>query len=255
MRRFTTLMLAATMAVFGLAGCGDDGDDTATTTTTTTEQPDEAAAYCEKSAAIDEGEGPPGEDQIRELIEVAPPEIRPDVELFGERFIEEGVNAFGDPEIEQAVERVEEWEKENCPGAAERQEEDDEEEAQPQTPDPDATQVAVTARDFEFQISGEVPAGKVAFVMTNEGDTPHEMGLVKFKEGTTVQQAEQSLEDGTVFELVDEELGESSVAQPGEEAVLNAELSPGVYGMACFVDEPDGVEHFFKGMRTVFEVS
>lgn len=45
------------------------------------------------------------------------------------------------------------------------------------------------------------------------------------------------------------------MAQPGEEAVLNAELTPGVYGMACFVDEPDGIEHFFKGMRTVFEVS
>lgn len=124
MQRFKTLVAVAAVGILAVAACGDDAEDTGTTTTTTTtstteaEQPDEEAlAYCERSAELDEAGGPPNEQQIRELNELAPPEIRPDVELFGERFIQEGVNAFGDPEVAEAVDRVEQWEQENCPGA------------------------------------------------------------------------------------------------------------------------------------------
>ncbi len=127
MQRFKTLLAVATVGILAVVACGDDAEDTATTTTTTTtteaEQPDEAAlAYCERSAELDEAGGPPNEQQIRELSELAPPEIRPDVELFGERFIQDGVNAFGDPEVAEAVDRIEEWEQENCPGAGDDEE-------------------------------------------------------------------------------------------------------------------------------------
>ena len=196
MRRFTTLTAAAILGILGLAGCGDDADEAATTTTaeaTTTseaEQPDEASqVYCERSAEIDEQEGPPNEEQLQGLSEAAPPEIKADVDLVAERFLEQGLNAFEDPEVGEAIGRIEAFEEANCPGAADDEEE---EAAAPQEPDPNATQVAVTATD----------AGQVAFVMTNEGDVPHEMGILKFKEGTTVEAAEQSFEDGNVQELV-----------------------------------------------------
>ncbi|MBW3549016.1 MAG: cupredoxin domain-containing protein [Actinobacteria bacterium] len=156
----------------------------------------------------------------------------------------------------EAVERIETWEAENCPGAGgDEEEEEEEEQAAPQTPDPDATRVAVTATDFQFAIEGDVPAEKVAFVMTNEGQVPHHMAILKLKEGTTAEQADRSFQDATVPELVEKEVGQSSNAAPGEDAVINAELEPGPYLMFCFVDEPDGVPHAFKGMRTVFEVS
>ncbi len=256
MQRFRTLIAVATLGILAVAACGDDTEETTTTTTSTTEaeQTDEAAlAYCERSAQLDEQEGPPTPEQLQGLSEVAPEEIKEDVDLVVEKFGEQGMNAFGDPEVNQAIGRVEDWEKDNCPGAGDDEEE--EEEAAPQTPDPDATQVAVTATDFEFAIEGQVPAEKVAFVMTNEGQAPHHMSILKFKEGTTAEQAEAAFEDGSVPALVEDEVGQSSDAAPGEEAVVNTELEPGLYGMACFVDEPDGVPHFFKGMRTVFEVS
>ncbi|MBW3576017.1 MAG: hypothetical protein KY450_14490 [Actinobacteria bacterium] len=260
MRRFRTLIAVATVGIFAVAACGNDTDEAATTTTSSTtstteaEQADEATlAYCEASAELDEQEGPPTPEQLQGLSEVAPDEIKEDVDLVVEKLGEQGMNAFGDPEVTEAIGRVEDWEADNCPGAAAGEEE--EEEAAPQTPDPDATQVAVTATDFEFAIEGDVPAEKVAFVMTNEGEVPHHMSILKFKEGTTAEQAEQAFEDGSVPQLVEEEIGQSSDAAPGEDAVVNAELEPGVYGMGCFVDEPDGVPHFFKGMRVVFEVS
>jgi hypothetical protein len=57
------------------------------------------------------------------------------------------------------------------------------------------------------------------------------------------------------FGAVEDELGTSSTADPGEEAVLNADLEPGVYGIACFIEsEEDGVPHFFKGMAEAFSV-
>jgi hypothetical protein len=255
-------MAAATIGVFAVAACGNDAEETTTTTTTTTtteaEQTDEAAvAYCERSADLPE-DGLPSEEQLQGLVEVAPEEIKEDVELAAQGITQRGFDALADPDVSQAIGNIESWEEENCPGAGggeEEEQEEEEEAAPPQTPDPDATQVAVTATDFEFAIDGEVPQGKVAFVMTNEGDAPHHMSILKLKEGTTAEQAERAFQDATIPELIEGEVGQSSDAAPGEEAVVNAELTPGLYLMACFVDEPDGVPHAFKGMRTVFEVS
>lgn len=264
MRRFKALMAVATVGILSLGACGDNAadnaDDTTTTTSSTTsttqaEQTDEAAlAYCEASAELDNQEGTPTEEQLGELSQLAPEEIKEDIDLVTERFVAEGMNAFGDPEVNEAIGRIEEWEQQNCPGADD-QGQDEEAAAPPQTPDPDATRVEVTATDFAFAIDGDVPAEKVAFVMTNEGEVPHNMSILKFKEGTTKEVAEAAFEDGSVPALIEEEVGESSDAATGEQAVINAELTPGLYGMACFIDEPDGVPHFFKGMRTVFEVS
>jgi hypothetical protein len=262
MRRFRTVIAVATVGFFSLAACGNDTEETTTTTSSTTtteaEQPDEAAlAYCERTAELPEDELP-SEEQLQGLVEVAPAEIKEDLELATQGITQRGFDAFADPDVAQAIGNIESWEEENCPGAGggeDEEQEEEEEAAPPQTPDPDATQVAVTATDFEFAIDGEVPQGKVAFVMTNEGDAPHHMSILKFKEGTTAEQAEAAFQDGSVPALIEDEVGQSSDAASGEEAVVNAELTPGLYGMGCFVDEPDGVPHFFKGMRTVFEVS
>lgn len=258
MRPFRTLVAVATVGIFAVAACGTDADEPATTTTSTTEaeQTNEGAlAYCERAAEMDPN-ALPTEEQLRDLVDLAPPELKGDLEVTAEGITERGLDAFSDPNFAEAVERIETWEVENCPGAdGDEEQEEEEEEAAPQTPDPDATRVAVSATDFQFAIEGDVPAEKVAFVMTNEGEVPHHMGILKLKEGTTAEQADRSFQDATIPELIEEEVGQSSNAAPGEEAVINAELEPGLYLMACFVDEPDGVPHAFKGMRTVFEVS
>lgn len=120
--------------------------------------------------------------------------------------------------------------------------------------DPDAQQVAVVATDYAFDIP-EVTAGATALTMTNEGDEPHFMYVVKLKEGATVEQAmaaEQAGENPDAF--VEEEIGDSATAAPGMTAVINADLTPGTYAMLCFVSTPDGQPHVALGMAQEFTV-
>jgi uncharacterized cupredoxin-like copper-binding protein len=251
----------AAVALLGLVGCGDDDGDTTAGDDTTTTAPGEGdgdfevaaefVAYCEASAALDEQDGPPTEEQLIELRDEAPSEIEDDVDFVVERFLEEGMNAFADGDVNQAIERVEEWEAENCGRT------DDGEEPEPQEPEEGAAVVEITATEYAFEINDTVPAGRTALVMTNDGEEHHHLSIVRFVDGTTREQAEAAVEDGTIQDLVDEDAEDhqSSEAAPGEEAVLNLDLEPGLYGIACFVSAPDGAPHFFKGMFSVLEVS
>lgn len=120
--------------------------------------------------------------------------------------------------------------------------------------DPDAAQVAVVATDYAFEIP-DVGAGPTAFTMTNEGEEPHFMVIVKMKDGATVAEAlaaEQAGEDPEAF--VEEEVGDSITAPPGMTAVINADLTPGTYGMLCFVSTADGTPHVALGMAQEFTV-
>ena len=120
--------------------------------------------------------------------------------------------------------------------------------------DADAAQVAVTATDYAFEIP-DVTAGPTAFTMTNEGEEPHFMVIVKMKEGATVAEAleaEAAGEDPEAF--IEEDIGESTTAPPGMTAVVNADLTPGTYGMLCFVSTADGTPHAALGMAQEFVV-
>ncbi|MEX1162776.1 MAG: hypothetical protein WEB03_04275 [Nitriliruptor sp.] len=120
--------------------------------------------------------------------------------------------------------------------------------------DPDAAQVAVTATDYAFEI-GDVAAGPTAFTMTNEGEEPHFMYVVRLNEGATLEEAlaaEADGEDPDAF--IAEDVGESATVGGGGTAVLNADLEPGTYGMLCFIPSPDGQPHANLGMAEGFVV-
>ncbi len=122
--------------------------------------------------------------------------------------------------------------------------------------DPDAAQVAVTATDYAFALPDVVAAGPTAFTMTNEGEEPHFMFVVKLKEGATLAEAleaEAAGEDPEAF--LEEEVGDSTTAAPGMTAVLNADLTPGTYGIMCFISAEDGTPHAALGMAQEFTVS
>ncbi|HUF32386.1 MAG TPA: hypothetical protein VMN58_04160 [Acidimicrobiales bacterium] len=248
---------AAAVTLLGLVGCGDDDGET-TGASDTTVAGDEHQEYCDASAALDEADGPPTADQVNDLVEIAPDDILDDVELAAERYSELGMDAFADGEFNQAIERVEEWEAENCEG----REEDEEEEAEPQEPEEGAARVELTATEYAFELSGPVASGRTALVLTNDGEEDHHIDIVRFKEGTTKEEAEAAAEEGpsALFGLIEEDTDfggptTSTDAGPGEQAVLNLDLEPGLYGIACFVSAADGQPHFFKGMFTIVEVS
>lgn len=229
------------LALFA-AGCGNE------------EAEGSVQAYCDMVASFDEQDSMPSEEQLEELKSIAPAEIAEEIALVADAMIADGTNAFGDPAVAGAMgDVIEPWEEEHCPQTDGDGEE--ESEPEPQEPAEGATPVEVVAKDLRFQLPETVPSGKVAFILRNEDTEAHHLDLVRFKDGTTVEDVEAAFQDGNIDELFDEQLGTSSDAAPGETAVLNAELSPGLYGMACFVENADGVSHYFDGMRSAFEVS
>ena len=120
MRRLLILISAAMLGIAALPGCGDDADEAAvTSTTSTTAQPVERfGAYCEVTGELDRQEAAPTLEQLQRLSDVAPPEIKPAVELVTERFAEEGENAYSDPPVIDALNNIDTWNDQNCPAAS-----------------------------------------------------------------------------------------------------------------------------------------
>jgi hypothetical protein len=208
--------------------------------------------YCAIARELDEQEGFPTADQLEEIRSAAPDEISDEISTVADAFlagIEAGdpAAAFNDPAVEEAFGPIEAFETENC-GLHGDDDEGAEQDPSVTEPDPDAAQVAVTATDYAFAFDPPV-AGRTSFTMTNAGEERHVMLLFRLAEGFTVDDVLESEGD----EGAEEEL-ESDTAAAGEEAVLTADLVPGVYGMICFLPDADGTPHFELGMVSEFTI-
>jgi hypothetical protein len=116
-----------------------------------------------------------------------------------------------------------------------------------------ATVVAGELADYAFVLSEtSAPAGDIAFTVTNTGEYPHELVVLKLPEGVTV---EALFEDESLFEQV-EFLG-FTFAEPGQDAspLVMVDVEPGTYTLVCFVDVPEGIPHVMRGMVLEFEVT
>jgi hypothetical protein len=116
---------------------------------------------------------------------------------------------------------------------------------------PGAALVQVTATEYAFAMPATVAAGKIAFELDNAGAEEHELWLLMLKAGATIDQA---LAAGTAgqnpLEFV--ESVEGTDALPGEQGLVNTELTPGSYAMICTIPAPDGQPHVAKGMVSTF---
>jgi hypothetical protein len=269
-KRWTALMVAGAFPFLVLSACGDDDDAAVVTTPTpaadvpdTTDDtadtaPDGAgdidpryADYCEVARTINEQDEFPTDDQFQALRDTAPDEIRTEVEyivdLIGEAEDQQAVFAlFGDPDVLSRMDPIDEFETENCgidfgPGNPE---------GVSLELDPDAARVDVSATEYDFEFEPP-PSGAVSFVMSNDGNEPHFLGIGKLLPGVTVEQAIQAQDPSEVTEWT----ADSATVGPGEETVLTVEnLEPGEYAMVCFIPSPDGEPHAYLGMAVGFTV-
>lgn len=124
-----------------------------------------------------------------------------------------------------------------------------------------ATEVEVTTIEFGFRFSeSTVPAGDVAFQMTNAGEQHHHMGVALLPEGVTIRQVIEY--EGDSADLGAPEIGYFEAVAPGEKATwLLTDLEAGRYGYVCFIsdeteDAPlfEGTPHALKGMYGEFTV-
>ena len=113
-----------------------------------------------------------------------------------------------------------------------------------------ATHVAVIhAKDFSFDAPDSVTAGWTTFHFVNDGPNLHHAQLVRLDSGKTVADLEAVLKAPPgPFPKWIVEVGGPNAPDPGSSTDATMNLEPGQYAFLCFVDIPDHVPHFTKGM-------
>lgn len=127
------------------------------------------------------------------------------------------------------------------------------------------TGVAVTVSDFAIKPARtSVPAGSIAFGVTNAGPSPHEMLVIALKAGETSNPASHNLPIGTAGKYqgrVDEvsldtqgravgEIGSDVLAAAGASGNVTFTLAPGKYALICNIPA-----HYAAGMWADITVS
>ena len=118
-----------------------------------------------------------------------------------------------------------------------------------------AAQSVMKLVDYDFELSGPLPAGRSTIRVENAGAQPHEVAIVRLKPGKKPMDFAEWGErpvgsaPGTLA-------GGVSGIMPGARAFVNVDLKPGEYGLICFVpDMKDGKGHYHHGMAKKITVA
>ena len=108
--------------------------------------------------------------------------------------------------------------------------------------------------DHDFQHPPLVP-GKHTILVENAGPQPHELVLVRMAPGKKVEDFAHWAEGGLKGQPPAEALGGVVVLERGGQGTFDVELTPGDYGLICFVpDSKDGKPHLAHGMMKTIRV-
>jgi hypothetical protein len=109
--------------------------------------------------------------------------------------------------------------------------------------------------DYGFQSSRPLRAGPHTIQVENVGPQEHELVLIKLAPGKTVQDFAGWAEGGLKGPPPASAVGGVAGLAKGLSAQFTADLTPGEYGLICFVpDIKDGKPHLVHGMMTQFKV-
>jgi uncharacterized cupredoxin-like copper-binding protein len=108
--------------------------------------------------------------------------------------------------------------------------------------------VTAIAKDFAFEAPDSVPAGWTTFRMLNESANLHHMVLFRLEGGKTIADMQAALKNPGPPPAWLIEVGGPNAPNPKAESNATIELQPGNYAMLCFIDLPDKMPHFMKGM-------
>lgn len=117
-----------------------------------------------------------------------------------------------------------------------------------QTGDAGPRVVSVSAHDFSFTIPDTIPAGMTTFRLLNEGATLHHLVVARLDSGKTVADLQAALKKPGPPPPWMVPVGGPNAPDPQTEANATIDIAAGNYALICFVDTPDGVPHFAKGM-------
>lgn len=114
-----------------------------------------------------------------------------------------------------------------------------------------------TAMDFAFRGPSSAAAGLATIRLTNTGSKLHHIQLFRLDEGKRLADLFPVLYANKGVHGAPEwakPAGGPSAALPGQTIAVRQHLSPGRYGVVCWIPAPDGQAHFMKGMMSELEV-
>jgi uncharacterized cupredoxin-like copper-binding protein len=108
----------------------------------------------------------------------------------------------------------------------------------------------VQMTEYSFESARPLTPGQHTFLVTNSGRQPHEFVLLRLAPGKTVKDfGAWATTGGMKGPPPALPLGGVAVIDQGGSGVFTADLTPGDYGMICFVpDAKDGKPHLMHGM-------
>jgi hypothetical protein len=109
--------------------------------------------------------------------------------------------------------------------------------------------------DYDFKPSRPLTRGKHSFIVQNAGPQAHEIVVVKLGPGKTIEDFGKWAEGGLKGPPPASPVGGVAAMDAGRTAQFTADLTPGDYGMICFIpDLKDGKPHLAHGMMKSFKV-
>lgn len=116
--------------------------------------------------------------------------------------------------------------------------------------------VTIKLTDYAFDLSQPLTPGRRTIVVENAGPQAHEVVLLKLAPGKKAEDFGKWAETGMKGPPPAEPLGGVSILDKGGRGTFTADLTPGDYGLICFVpDAKDGKLHLAHGMMRNITVS
>lgn len=129
--------------------------------------------------------------------------------------------------------------------------------AEPEAAEPE--RIRVVGLDYTFALPDSIPAGPVRIEFENRGEVPHEMILVRLRDGVDFSQMVEGMQSGGDRAEYVDGFGGILIADPGESTWghLRVDLETGrTYALVCnFTDSEDAPPHAALGMIQPFNVS
>ena len=130
------------------------------------------------------------------------------------------------------------------------------------TPNPNANttepnaDVTVTLKDYQFDFSTPLTAGKHTIKIVTAPGQPHEFTFFKLAPGKSAKDITTYVETGMKGPPPGQPIGGVAAMASGNAAFYTVDLTPGDYAIVCFLeDAKDGKMHFTHGMVQQIKVS